>query len=88
MKLIVLVILSGVFVSCGKPETTYVVRPASAEEYKYELKSSSCSTGVQSFATLQQTCEGLKNDQLNNFCAKSEREALFINHNCVGNFSE
>lgn len=75
-------------VSCGKPEVEYVVKPASQENYTYELKEKHCSTGVQSFETMVDTCDALKNDKKNNYCAKSEREELFINHSCVGSFSE
>ena len=86
MRVLILIALT-VLVSCGKPEVTYVVKPAEAEQYSYELKNRSCTTGEQSFSTLAKTCEGLMDDKLNNDCARDEREELFESHDCVTIFS-
>lgn len=55
-----------------------------AESYSYELREKDCSTGPHSFETFNETCRALKNDELNNGCAKKERDDLFKKSECSG----
>lgn len=84
-----------ILISCGQvPETVsyrgvevvYHEEPATAEDYSYEFSTLKCTTGVQSFDTFIKACEGLKNHKLNNDCAKSKRENLFLSEQCPGSF--
>src|SRR5690606_3789117 len=98
MKFFILMILSSLFVSCGKNihfETpsdlieTYMT-PAkdglSELEYSYQLDGVSegvyCSTGHHKFKTFGEVCKALLNDQLNNSCAQDTRIELYNSHNC------
>lgn len=94
MKLLILILLSLTFISCGKLDelahggkTTYKVEPAKEEPYSYELLGESCHTGEHEFNSFQAACQGLRDHQLNNNCAEAEREELFLNSDCQGNFS-
>jgi hypothetical protein len=71
----------------GRSETIYKVEPAQAEDYSYEFTKRDCTTGVQAFQTLIQACDGLRNNDLNNECAKEKREELFVNSKCSGDFT-
>ncbi len=82
-------------VSCGKdginltgePTIVYTSVPAETEDYSYEFSKRDCSTGVQSFKSLVDVCEGLKDDELNNQCAGEDRKHLYEISECPGNFS-
>ena len=87
MKIFSLLLILLFVVSCGKPEEEKKSKPAEPEDYQYELKQGECSTGIHSFSSMEKTCDALKNEEKNNFCARSEREKLFVNHNCEGDFS-
>ena len=82
------------FLSCGNAEkylnanskTVYKLEQADAEQYTYELIGQSCSTGEHSFSTFAAVCSALTDDSLNNECARDERELLFSNSECGGQF--
>lgn len=81
----ILILLSLVFtVSCGKK--VKVVKPATPEAYHYNFSLKGCSTGEHNYFTLNEACEALLKDDLNNGCAKDERIKLF-NSSCEGQFS-
>lgn len=83
-----------VFVSCGADSTFLTPRsekvlfasPAETEDYTYELNEKNCTTGLKSFQTFYETCDALKNDELNNNCAFSKRKKLFETSYCPGEF--
>lgn len=84
------------FISCGKDtsfpgqrtEKVLFVSPAETEEYSYEFTKRGCSTGVQTFPTFYDACEGLKNEVLNDGCAYDDRKELFETSYCPGVFEE
>ena len=67
--------------------TTYAIEPAVEEDYTYEFTTYKCTTGEQAFETLTEACEGLKDSELNNDCAESQRQELFESAQCSGSFS-
>ena len=91
--LIILTFLS--LFSCGNPKKALglepkkiqKIEPAGPEEYSYQLHDGGCSTGEHSFTTFDQACNALKDDELNRQCAYEQREELFINAECAGDFS-
>jgi hypothetical protein len=97
MKILLLILSLSTLVSCGNPseiwpdpsanKTVYKVEPAEAEAYSYELRTDSCSTGKHSFGSFDNACKALNDNELNKECALSEREELFNNSQCVGNFT-
>lgn len=96
MKICVLLIILGSFVSCGKdnsiwpdsdPVIVYKVNPAESENYTYEIRGNSCTTGYHEFRTFYETCQALRDDNLNNDCAKNKREQLYLSEQCAGEFS-
>jgi hypothetical protein len=62
------------------------VESAVTEQYNYELTEIECTTGEQKADTFDQICIALKDDSLNNQCAKEDREILFNNSRCKGQF--
>jgi hypothetical protein len=84
------------FISCGKmegvpgykQEKVFYIEPATSEEYTYEFTNRECSTGEQSFSTFYDTCDGLKNEELNRLCAYEERKTIFEVSECPGSFDE
>lgn len=68
--------------SCGpapfKPAKRVRIQPSS---YTYEYNDQGCKTGKQTFATKDEYCRGLMDDELNNYCARSSRETTF-NEQC------
>lgn len=95
MKLFFILSLFLVVTSCGKPENLWPMKtkaaqniePANPEQYSYELKANSCTTGKHEFESFTLACEALKNHELNNDCALAKREELFVNAECFGDFS-
>ncbi len=59
----VVVLISG----CGTPEQTY----------SYDFTVNDCKTGKHEFGNLQDYCNALKNDDLNQGCASSLRNIEF-----------
>lgn len=53
------------------------------ETFTYNLESNNCSTGAQVFSTVEQMCQGLQDNTLNNNCALELREDFFAK-NCAG----
>ncbi len=89
MKRIILLLF---FTGCGvsdlalfgqQQRVTKTTAPAQYEQYSYSLQSNDCITGKHMDQTLKGICELLKNDVLNNNCAKEERERLYQNSGCV-----
>ncbi len=85
------------FISCGKNAliqgetktiTVYSVEEAAPEDYTYELMTDDCTTGPQAFKTFINACKGLTNHELNNQCALEERQELFENEECPGEFAQ
>ncbi len=64
--------------SCGpapfKPAKSLTIHPSS---YSYEFNDQGCKTGKQSFATKDEYCSGLLDDERNNNCARSDREITY-----------
>jgi hypothetical protein len=95
MKNLLLLITVFIFISCGQAQqlvdgeqtTIYKVSPAEAENYSYELRARSCSTGKHESESFTGICESLLDHSLNKECALEEREELFVNSECAGNFS-
>ena len=93
MKLLTLFMISLTFASCGKLDdlahggkTIYKVEAAEEEPYSYQLIGKSCHTGEHEFTSFSAVCQGLRDNELNNDCAQEEREELFLNSECAGNF--
>lgn len=93
MKILILIMISLTFISCGKIDelahggkTVYKLEPVEAEPYSYELLGKSCGTGEHEFYTFADVCQALTDNNLNNNCAESEREELFVNSECPGSF--
>lgn len=67
------------FTSCNiKPEDL-------VENFSYQYSEAFCETGYHSFNTLNAYCEALRNDVLNNGCARAQRQDAFYNR-CSGSF--
>lgn len=88
MKAFLFAFIAIFLVSCGKnslpwkPETVYVdsTEPAKAEMYSYELGDKSCTTGNHEFYTVDQACQALLDNELNNNCVEEERLELYESH--------
>jgi hypothetical protein len=64
--------------SCGpapfKPAKRVTIKPSS---YSYEFNGQGCKTGKHSFRTEDEYCRALMDDELNNHCARSQRENTY-----------
>lgn len=86
---ILFIMLSLLFISCGQEGTPWnpkvikvqTVAEAEGELYTYEFSSGSCTTGAKEFTTLQAACNALLDEEVNNYCQKNSRIALY-NSNC------
>lgn len=71
-----------VVTACGpapfKPAKRVTIRPSS---YSYEYNDHGCKTGKQTFASQDEYCKGLMDDELNNNCARESREGTY-NQKC------
>lgn len=93
-RVLLIALFSLSLVSCGKNANIWPVAevqeqsvgPATSEEFTYEFTAGRCSTGAQSSPTFEGICETLKDDQINQGCAQSKREDLFISAQCPGSF--
>lgn len=91
---IVLFLILGSIISCGKNRTvwptakvsTKSIEPAISEKFTYQFSGIKCSTGAQSAATFFEICKVLQDDELNDACAQDKREELYINADCPGSF--
>lgn len=54
--------------------------------YNFSDSAAGCSTGRQTFLTREAYCNGLKDDALNNNCAKTARQNAFKIRGCAGVF--
>ena len=50
-----------------------------SEVYKYDYSYNGCETGVQKFSSKKAYCDGLLNDELNDYCARDMRRATWEN---------
>lgn len=48
-----------------------------SQSIKYNLSYNGCSTGNQEFSSIEDMCNGLKNDSRNNYCAQKLRYEKF-----------
>ena len=64
--------------SCGpapfKPAKRVTIKPSS---YTYEFNDHGCKTGKHTFRTEYEYCQALMDDELNNYCARSDRENTY-----------
>jgi hypothetical protein len=65
------------FTACGILSSDDDGPSAKSEAWEYEFSENGCSTGKVTGSTTAQQCEALKDDALNNYCAKSTRETVF-----------
>jgi hypothetical protein len=94
-RLVLLLVFSLSFVSCGKNANVWPVAevkaqsvgPATSEDFTYQFSGSRCTTGAQASATFEGICTILKDDEINQGCAQSKREELFISAQCPGSFN-
>ncbi len=54
--------------------------------YQYEFSLNECKTGTHVFNSVQEECDGLRDEKLNQGCARSFREDHFKALHCVGEF--
>lgn len=88
MKLILIILSIFVITSCGKEKTIRKFKSeAIPEGYSYYFEEEDCDTGEQIFYRLKDACEGVLNDELNNYCAKEERQQLYES-SCAMYFNE
>ncbi len=69
---IILVIFSFFLAACEDPKDLN-----KSENYKYSYESNGCKAGEKSFSSKEDYCDGLKNNESNNFCAKGLRYDKF-----------
>ena len=69
---IILLIFSLFLAACGDMKNQN-----KSESYKYSYESNGCKTGEKTFSSKDAYCDGLKNDESNNFCAKDVRYDQF-----------
>lgn len=55
----------------------------------YELTdtTTNCTTGLQTFVSLDAFCQGLNNNTLNNNCAYARRQQMFVSTGCTGSWT-
>lgn len=66
-------------------ETT-VINGIETKKLSYQFKENDCDTDRHEFASLQELCNGLQDEKLNNFCTPEAREEKF-KHNCSGTYT-
>ena len=79
---ILLVALSTLLLSCNVD----VKEESKSAKYTYKFDVNKCPTGEQNFSSFESYCAGLKNEQLNNGCARTMRREQFIAASCPGDF--
>lgn len=84
MKFIKALFVSTLFFGCGS--TSDMNSDQKTENYSYSFSETfnlvECKTGEQKFASKKSYCTGLKNDELNNYCAKESRDRAY-NRTCL-----
>ena len=82
MKILILLTFTFIFISCGHETNPFLtevstqeieVESAVSEQYNYELTEVECTTGEQKADTFELICIALKDDFLNNQCAREDR---------------
>lgn len=79
MKVLLSISFLVIFTSCGqKPEET-LINPATPEKYEYEFydDQAKCETGLHEYYYLEDACEALLNEEINNNCAHEKRVKLY-----------
>lgn len=81
MKNLVFILVSvNVFSACN-------VKTESKEaKYSYNLTNNGCPTKEQTFSSFDAYCAGLKNEVLNDGCARTMRREIYISAKCPGDF--
>lgn len=82
MKSIIKISILLTFISCGKQQEDTLIKPAEPEKYTYSFFGDGCQTGDHEYYYLDDACEALLNDEINNYCATEKREKLY-NASCV-----
>lgn len=65
------------FVSCGPKKEESLIRPAEPEKYKYSFYEKDCKTGEHEYYYLDDACEALLDEEINNYCAPEKRKKLY-----------
>jgi hypothetical protein len=60
----------------------------SSESYSYDITLNNCPTGKHTFSSKEALCKGLKDDTLNDHCAREVRRQEFSARSCSGSFDE
>lgn len=82
MRVTLPLLLLLTFVSCGPKQEETLIKAAEPEKYTYSFFEDECETGDHEFYYLDDACEALLNDEINNYCAPEKREKLY-NSSCV-----
>lgn len=78
MKISLITLSLFIVTSCGKEKTVRKFKSeAMPESYSYYFEKEDCDTGEQIFYRLKDACAGILDDELNNYCAKEERQQLY-----------
>lgn len=77
MKLVIKFSILLTLISCGKQQEDTLIKPATPEKYTYSFFEKDCQTGEHEYYYLDDACEALLNDKINNDCALEEREKLY-----------
>ncbi len=71
-----------IFVSLALAALSFFSACGKKEEFKYSLTYNGCATGEHEADSKEELCTMLKNDQLNNFCAKNLRKEKYEADGC------
>ena len=84
-SVLILLLLGSCFSSCHSSVTDSLLNNTKnqAQTLQYNLTENGCSTGDKTFSSLDELCQGLRNDSFNNNCAQSLRFQKFQN-DCPG----
>ena len=81
MKKITLILFSlSILTSCN------VKTESNEAKYSYNLTNNGCPTKEQTFSSFDSYCAGLKNETLNEGCARTMRREIYNNAKCPGDF--
>lgn len=85
MKTVLLILAISTLVSCGDSSDGLVEAGSNNETQKlsYQINVNGCDTGKHTFSSEAEYCAGLRNDELNNFCATSVRRERYNANNCA-----
>ncbi len=83
MKKLLVSVLPLLFCACNEIAGENVTN---SFNYSYEMNGPDCSTGRHVFYSLTELCRCLQDEELNNFCARQDRQSAFVSH-CDGQFN-